>query len=111
MPITKSAKKSLKSSLAKRARNEKTKKNLEINLKKVSKNSLSQTVSLIDKAVKRGLIHKNKAARVKSQLAKKIGVKDIPKRQSAGSTAAKAPKKAPAKKVSTAKPKTTKKKA
>jgi small subunit ribosomal protein S20 len=86
MPITKSAKKSLKSSLAKQARNQKLKKNLEISLKKVSKETVSATVSLVDKAAKRGLIHKNKAARVKSQLSKRLGAL-VPARKSSGATA------------------------
>lgn len=38
--------------------------------KKKSAKLISTTVSLIDKAVKKGVIHKNKAARLKSKLAK-----------------------------------------
>lgn len=35
---------------------------------------LSSTVSLIDQSVKKGAIHKNKGARIKSRLARKVGV-------------------------------------
>jgi len=40
--------------------------------KKEANDSLPQVVSLIDKNAKRGIIHKNKAANLKSKLAKKI---------------------------------------
>lgn len=40
--------------------------------KEKAKKELSQVVSMIDKLVKRGQIHKNKAANLKSGLAKKV---------------------------------------
>ena len=40
--------------------------------KKEANEKLPQVVSLIDKNAKRGIIHKNKAANLKSKLAKKI---------------------------------------
>lgn len=72
MPITKSAKKSLKTSLNKAQANKKSLNNLEVALKKVTDKNISSVVSLIDKTAKKNLIHKNKAARLKSQLAKKF---------------------------------------
>ena len=43
------------------------------NDKKLGEESLGSTVSLIDKAVNKGLIHKNTAARYKSRLTKHVG--------------------------------------
>jgi small subunit ribosomal protein S20 len=73
MPITKSAKKSLRVSRTKKAQNDQQRLALAKALQKVDVNSVNQTVSLIDKAAKTNLIHANKAARMKSQLAKKFG--------------------------------------
>mgnify|MGYP003477769290 CR=1 FL=1 len=42
------------------------------NDKKLSEDSLGSTVSLIDKAVNKGLIHKNTASRYKSRLTKHV---------------------------------------
>lgn len=72
MPIIKSAKKALRSSAKKRARNEKFKVELKAAIKKADAKNLDATYSKIDKAVKKNLIHKNKAARLKSRLAKKL---------------------------------------
>lgn len=76
MPIIKSAKKALRQS-RKRARNNKQKKQTlkqEIKKFKVSKDlkSLNLIFSLADKAVKSGVVHKNKARRIKSYLSKII---------------------------------------
>lgn len=49
-------------------------------LKKVSKSNLAQTVSLIDKAAARHILHGNKAARLKSRLVKKFG-NPVPKKK------------------------------
>jgi len=73
VPITKSAKKSLKVSRTKEKQNEERRILLEKALKKVSKENVNEAISLIDKAAKIGIIHKNKAARLKSRLAKKFG--------------------------------------
>ena len=73
MPITKSAKKSLKVSRVKQAQNYKAKVLLDKALKNVDEKKVNQTVSTIDKAAKIGIIHKNKAARLKSALSKKFG--------------------------------------
>ena len=73
MPITKSAKKSLKVSETKRAQNQKREIALAKALKLVNAKNVNEAISLIDKAAKIGIIHKNKAARLKSRLAKKFG--------------------------------------
>lgn len=83
MPITKSAKKSIKQSLRRKKMNVK-KKNTIRNLTKeiksfVSKNKIEEAKKLlpqiykaIDKAVKVGILKKNTAARKKSQIATSI---------------------------------------
>jgi len=73
LPITKSAKKSLKVSRTKKVGNDAYRKNLEIALKKVDAKNVSSVISLIDKTAKVGVIAKGKAARMKSQLTKKFG--------------------------------------
>jgi len=83
MPITKSAKKALRGSLRKRVFNLKRKDAMKSAIKDVKKlvadkkvkdanKSLSAAYQAIDKAVKRGVIKKNTAARKKSRLAKSI---------------------------------------
>jgi small subunit ribosomal protein S20 len=112
VPITKSAKKALKQSLVKKARNTVWKKRYKLAIKKVSKaietNSknidvlVSDAYSLIDKTAKQNIIHKNKAARLKSGIAKKIKeVKITLKKKSSSKPkeAKKNVKKAPAKKI------------
>ncbi len=113
MPIIQSAKKRARQEVIRRERNVKTKRDMKSALKSleaaVAKNSpadvakaMSQVQSSLDKAVKKNLIHKNKAARKKvqaSNLAKTVlKTKDI--KPSAKKTAAKpaAKKAAPAKK-------------
>jgi small subunit ribosomal protein S20 len=106
MPIIKSAKKRVRSSNKAAVRNRKTKRSLKTAVKafqaalsgdkKKATATLSTAQSSIDKALKKNVIHKNKAARKKRQLAKaaKAANTGIAKK-----TAAKAPaKKAPAKK-------------
>lgn len=73
MPITKSAKKSLRVSLRQRAQNLKVEKKLKQALKKADAKNVNEVISLIDKAAKTNLIHRNKAARLKSRLNKKFG--------------------------------------
>ena len=73
MPISKSAKKSLKVSRTKQAQNYTATVILEKALRKADAKNVNTAVSLVDKAAKIGLMHKNKAARLKSQLAKKFG--------------------------------------
>jgi len=73
MPISKSAKKALRVSQNKRAQNLTKEIALDKALKKVSTETVSDVISLIDKAAKTNLMHKNKAARMKSTLTKKFG--------------------------------------
>lgn len=79
MPITKSAKKALKVSRTKKAQNDQTKIALSKALKKTDAKNVSQTVSMIDKAAKRGVIAKNKAAHMKSSLSKKFSTPKVEK--------------------------------
>lgn len=72
MPISKSAKKALRSSEAKREKNLVLKVKLKKAIKKSTAETLNEAYSTIDKSVKRHLIHRNKAAHLKSQLAKKF---------------------------------------
>lgn len=117
MPIIKSAKKRVRVARKAAVRNSKTKRTLRGALKlfgrKASASSQTKAQSAVDTAVKKGVMHKNKAARVKKQMAAKAkaaGVKPeahakkaaAPKpaaKKAAPAKAAKAPaKKAPAKK-------------
>lgn len=76
MPITKSAIKALKQSEVRRVRNAAKKKTLKSVMKKTEKvEDLPKAQSAIDKIAKTGYIHKNKAARLKSKLAKKLATK------------------------------------
>ena len=103
MPIIKSAKKRVRQTRKATVRNAKTKRSLRDSLKVFSKKptakALQQAHSDLDKAAKKGLIHKNKVARKKAQLAKaakEAGVKPT--------ASTKAPAKKPAaKKTSTKK--------
>jgi small subunit ribosomal protein S20 len=81
MPITKSAKKALRGSLRKKAVNDRTKKLLKEEIKAVeklvkekklpeAKKALSKAYSVIDKAMKNGVIKKNTASRRKSRLSR-----------------------------------------
>jgi len=101
MPIIKSAKKRVRVATKATVRNAKTKRTLKGALKvfrsKVTAESQRKAQGAIDTAVKKGLMHKNKAARKKRQLAaaaKAAGVKH----------AGKAVKKAAVKKTASKKP-------
>jgi small subunit ribosomal protein S20 len=98
MPIIKSAKKRVRVSTKAAVRNSKTKRSLKTALKafhaaitggsKEARKAESKAHSALDKAAKKGVMHKNKVARKKSQLAR----------------AAKATTAAPAKKAAAKKP-------
>jgi len=86
MPIKKSAKKALRQSLRRRARNIKKKEKIKSLLKKVrnlisqekiekTKELLPQIYKILDKAVKTGLIKRNTAAREKSRITRLIDAK------------------------------------
>ena len=109
MPIIKSAKKRVKTARKATIRNSKTKRSLKASLKAMvaspSSKNHSEYQSNLDKAAKKGVIHKNKAARLKKQAAaraKAAGVK--PTKATKSAVAAKTVKKAPAKKTATKKP-------
>ena len=81
MPITKSAKKALRQSLTRKARNLRRKNNYKNNLKELknlasagkndeAKKLLPKVYKALDKAAKTNVIAKNKAARLKSSAAK-----------------------------------------
>ena len=86
MPITKSAKKSLKSSLAKRAANQKTLLALEIALKKVAAKNIADVISKVDKAAKNKLLSKSKAGRIKSRISRKLKVTKPAKKSTSKTT-------------------------
>jgi len=76
MPITKSAIKKMRKD-KKRTENRKKKlialkASIQVVKKTKRKEDLKKTISLIDKAAKTNLIHKNKAARLKSSLSKLV---------------------------------------
>jgi small subunit ribosomal protein S20 len=82
MPITKSAIKALKQSEKKRKHNLSKKRTLKSVLKDTEKvKDMPKAQSVIDKTAKTGLIHKNKANRLKSRLAKQFAsaAKEAPK--------------------------------
>ena len=110
MPLIKSAKKRVHTAKKAAVRNSKSKRSLKSALKvfrkKPSAKSHSSAQSNLDKAVKKGLVHKNKAARTKRKLAahaKSSGVKHTTVKKAAPKKPA--VKKAPAKKKPAAKKK------
>lgn len=105
MPITSSAKKALATDKRRKAENDLTRAKIKSALKGARigirdgadniEELVSKAYSELDTAAKKNVIHKNKAARLKSRLTKKIGVAaEAPKKVS---------KKAPTKKKTAAK--------
>lgn len=76
MPILRSAIKKLRQSKVRARRNlfikRRMKELIDIFKRSSTPDNLSKAVSAIDKAAKRRVIHKNKAARLKSRLSKKL---------------------------------------
>ncbi len=76
MPIIKSAKKKLRKDKKRTAQNQERKNKLKEVIKKATKNPgekiIREAVSIVDKAIKRNILHKNKASRIKSRLAKLV---------------------------------------
>ncbi len=74
MPVTKSAKKKLRKDKKRELDNAKSEKTFRSALKKARKSptekNIKISVKLIDKAAKKNIIHKNKAARLKSSLSR-----------------------------------------
>lgn len=115
MPIIKSAKKRVRTARKAAVRNSKTKRGLRDALKvfsgKPSTQSHSSVQSALDKAVKKGVIHKNKAGRLKKQAAIKAKAAGVKPAKTAAKKAAPAlAKKTTATKKPAAKKATPKKK-
>jgi small subunit ribosomal protein S20 len=77
MPVIKSAIKKQRQDIRREAHNDEFRKKMRDLLRNVGKKTqnlatLSEAYTIIDKAAKRNLIHANKAARLKSQIARKI---------------------------------------
>lgn len=72
MPITSSAKKSLRVALRRADENSRLKLRIKNQLKTTSSESLTASYRILDKAAKNHIIHPNKAARLKSRLAKRL---------------------------------------
>lgn len=70
MPIIKSAKKKLRQDKSRHARNRSVRKGVKRAIKKATAKTVSTAYSAIDKAAKKGVIHKRKAARLKSRVGK-----------------------------------------
>ena len=74
MPVTKTAKRALRSSKRKADNNTKTKSNLEAAIRAANKSKrqvdINAAMSLADRAAKKNFIHKNKASRLKAQLSR-----------------------------------------
>lgn len=82
MPLIKSAKKKLRQDKKREKRNKSTKDFLKEVIKKAKKDPSEKNIRLavqsVDKSVKKYIIHKNKAARIKSALAKLTTVEQKP---------------------------------
>jgi ribosomal protein S20 len=83
MPISLSAKKSLRKSLKNHKDNVSFKNQLKATVKKFlakpTSDGLKEVYSILDKAVKKNLFHKNKSDRLKSNYSKKVGVEVVKK--------------------------------
>lgn len=99
MPVTKTAKRALRSSKRKQKVNLKLISQLEVALRMAKKSKtkvkIFNAISMVDKAAKKGIIHKNKASRIKSNLSKLLPKQKVTKK---GKGFPKASKKKPSKK-------------
>jgi small subunit ribosomal protein S20 len=102
MPIIKSAKKRVRTARKAAVRNSKTKRSLRNALKlfgaSPSAKSHSSAQSALDKAVKKGVVHKNKAARLKKRSAARAKAAGVKPAKAAAKKAAPAKKPAAKKK-------------
>lgn len=84
MPVIKSAKKKLKVDRKRESANKKAQAFINLVIKKAQRKPTSESVrkafQAIDKGVKNNIFHKNKAARMKSRLAKLLGKKTTAKK-------------------------------
>jgi len=101
MPVIKSAIKKLRHDQKREAQNDASRKIVKDFVKKAAKkktpSDIKKAISLVDKAVKNNLMHKNKAARIKSKLTK--GTKPGPKKTTTKTAAPKPTQKTPIKKT------------
>jgi small subunit ribosomal protein S20 len=116
MPIIKSAQKRVRTARKATIRNLKVKRTMKTAIKALDKvvksgkksagDEYSEAASAIDTAAKKGIIHKNKAARQKSRLAKQMKKAGVSTAGSSKKTSVKKPtaKKSPAKKTAAKKP-------
>lgn len=76
MPAIKSAKKKLRVDKKRTSANKKMEASINVSIKKAKRKptpkSIQEAFSRIDKGVKKNIVHKNKAARIKSRLSKLI---------------------------------------
>lgn len=91
MPVTKSAAKALRNQRRKRKYNLRVKKKAKEAIKAFednpTKDKLNKAFSAIDKAAKRNIFHRNKVARLKSKLSKRLRKKkSSPKKKASSST-------------------------
>jgi len=98
MPVTKSAQGALKQQQRRLQENKRTKRLYKKSIKDFKENpnekNLSRAFSQIDRAAKKNVIHKNKAARLKTQLPKLvIKPKTQSRKKSASKSSSKTPKK------------------
>lgn len=109
MPVTRSANKKMRVDEKRTVVNVRRKRNLKTVLKKAQESRaaevLREAISQIDKAVKNNLIHKNKAARLKSQLMREAGPVVTTNKAPQKAAAKKSVKKSTAKKTSKSKTK------
>lgn len=79
MPVIKSAKKKLRQDRKRERENDALRTLVKKSIKKTEKSYSDSTVrlavSIVDKAAKRGIFHKNRAARMKAQLARLANTK------------------------------------
>jgi len=79
MPIIKSAKKKLKVDRKRESSNKRIKASINLFVKKAQKKptpeNIKKSFKIIDKGVKKNILHKNKAARIKARLSKIIAKK------------------------------------
>ncbi|MDO8659742.1 MAG: 30S ribosomal protein S20 [Candidatus Parcubacteria bacterium] len=79
MPVIRSAKKKLRVDKKRESANKKMRSFIDLTIKKAEKKptpaSVSEAFKVIDKSVKKDIMHKNKASRLKSRLSKLISEK------------------------------------
>lgn len=83
MPVIASAKKKLRQDIKRKEKNKILENAYKTAVKKAEKSPTEKTLqsafSLVDKAAKHYIIHKNKASRIKSRLAKALAKKPAPR--------------------------------